>query len=448
MRIRNGLNLFVAVLPLLASAALISCGPPASTQAETPAVTPISVEIAQPKLPTLEAGPMLNPDLLKVQANPKVIKIVSSLPRTGSAKAQTDTIVNGIKMALEEADYKAGDFKIEYEDLDDATANDGKWTPERETANANKAINDPDVMIYIGPYNSGAASVSMPILNRGNLLMISPACTAIGLTKVSGEPNEPQKYRPSGGINFTRVVPADDIQGPVAADFARRELKKKTVFIIDDNEVYGKGVANAFKERAKDLKLTVVGKQESIDYKQANFRTLMAKIKNDFNPDVIYFGGTSQTGAGQIAKDMVNEGLGDKVLIVPDGCFEKAFIDAAGANIFKTLECYVTFGGLPPSELKGKGAEFVKKYMARYKVEPEGYAIYGYESANVGLLAIKNAGKKDRAAITKACLAIKDYDGAIGKWSFDANGDTTATTLSISRVVDGDFKFVKLLQLK
>lgn len=446
MRIRDSLKLFVATLPLVASALILSCGPPSPVGATTAAsTTPVRVESAQPIVPV--ELPKLDPKLMQVQTDSKLIKIVSSLPRTGSAKAQTDTIVNGIKMALEENGYKAGDFKIEYEDLDDATANDGKWTPERETANANKAINDPDVMIYIGPYNSGAASVSMPILNRGNLLMISPACTAIGLTKVSGEPKEPEKYRPSGGINFTRVVPADDIQGPVAADFMK-ELKKKTVYIIDDNEVYGKGVANAFKERSQDLKLKVVGKHESIDYKQANFRTLMAKIKNDYDPDVIYFGGTSQTGAGQIAKDMVNEGLDKKILIVPDGCFEKAFIDAAGANIFKSLECYVTFGGLPPGELKGKGAEFVKKYMDRYKVEPEGYAIYGYESANVALLAIKNAGKKDRATITKACLAIKDYDGAIGKWSFDKNGDTTATTLSISRVVDGDFKFVKLLKLK
>ena len=65
-----------------------------------------------------------------------MIKIVSSLPRTGSAKAQTDTIVNGIKMALEEADGKAGEFTIDYADWDDATAAAGQWTAEAETANA------------------------------------------------------------------------------------------------------------------------------------------------------------------------------------------------------------------------------------------------------------------------------------------------------------------------
>ncbi|MEX0979229.1 MAG: branched-chain amino acid ABC transporter substrate-binding protein, partial [Pirellulales bacterium] len=77
------------------------------------------------------------------QGDPDVIKVVSSLPRTGSAKAQTDTIVGGIKMALAEAGNRAGRFEIEYGDRDDATAGAGQWTAEAETANANRAVRDP-----------------------------------------------------------------------------------------------------------------------------------------------------------------------------------------------------------------------------------------------------------------------------------------------------------------
>ena len=95
-------------------------------------------------------------------------------------------------MALDEARHKVGHFTIDYEDMDDATAATGEWTPELKEANARKAANDPDVMVYIGPYNSGAAKDSMPILNRAGLLMISPANTAVGLTKPGlGEPGEP-----------------------------------------------------------------------------------------------------------------------------------------------------------------------------------------------------------------------------------------------------------------
>src|SRR5436190_6813570 len=162
-----------------------------------------------------------------------VIKIVSSFPRTGSAKNQTDSIVYGITMAFEEANWKSGSFTIKYEDLDDATAAAGQWTAEKEAANADQAIKDPDVMAYIGTYNSGAAKVSMPKLNQAGILMISPANTWPGLTKAGkGDPGEPEKYRPSKKINYTRVVPADDIQGVVSADWAKK-LGLTKVFLLD-----------------------------------------------------------------------------------------------------------------------------------------------------------------------------------------------------------------------
>ena len=113
----------------------------------------------------------------------KTVKIVSSLPRTGSANAQTTTIVNGIRLAIEEAGGKAGDFTIVYEDWDDASAKKGDWDPEVEAGNADKAVNDADVMVYIGTYNSGAAKISMPVLNKAGLAMVSPANTYTGLTR-------------------------------------------------------------------------------------------------------------------------------------------------------------------------------------------------------------------------------------------------------------------------
>jgi branched-chain amino acid transport system substrate-binding protein len=93
----------------------------------------------------------------------------------------------------------------------------------------------------------------------------------------------------------------------------------------------------------------------------------------------------------------------------------------------------------------GKGKEFVEKYQAKYGKMPEAYSIYGYEAAKVALEAIRQAGKKDRAAIVSAAFAIKDFPGALGTWSFDENGDTTLRKLSGSIVRNGKFEFVKLL---
>jgi len=370
-----------------------------------------------------------------------VIKVVSSLPRTGSARNQTNSIVNGIVMALEEAGNKSGAFTIAYEDLDDATAAAGQWTAEKEAANADQAIKDPDVMVYIGTYNSGAAKVSMPKLNQAGLLMISPANTWPGLTKPGkGDPGEPEKYRPSGKINYVRCVPADDIQGVVSADWAKK-LGLLKVFILDDREVYGKGIADLFQARAEEIGLKVLG-HEGIDAQAQEFKPLMTKIKAT-GPQLIYFGGTTQTKAGQLVKDMLAVGLNAKFMC-PDGCFEDAFIESAGADNLED-RALITFGGLPPEKLTGKGAAFVESYQKKYGKMPEGYAVYGYECAKTAIEAIRRAGKKDRSAIRAAGVTIKNFNGALGKWSFDKNGDTTLRTMSGNTVKGGKFAFMSVL---
>lgn len=373
--------------------------------------------------------------------DPSVIKIVSSLPRTGSANNQTTSMVNGIKMALEEVGGKVGEFTIVYEDWDDASPQRANWDPAVETANADRAIKDPDVMAYIGTYNSGAAKISMPKLNKAGLLMVSPAVSWPGLTKPNkGEPNEPMVYRPSGKIRFFRVVPADDLQGPLGAEWAK-EMGVHSVFVLHDKELYGKGIADLFKAHAEKIGIAVAG-YEGIDAKASNYKSLVTKIKAQ-NVDMVYYGGTTQTNAGQLAKDLVAGGLNVK-LMVPDGCFETAFIDSAGAENLEG-RVFITFGGVPARELKGKGKEFYDKYVAKFGKEPEGYAVYGYEAAKVTLESIRRAGKKDRLAIIDATASIKDFEGALGRWSFDENGDTTLTTLSGNTVKNGKFEFAKLL---
>jgi branched-chain amino acid transport system substrate-binding protein len=296
-------------------------------------------------------------------------------------------------------------------------------------------------MVYIGTYNSGAAKISMPVLNKAGLAMISPANTTPGLTKPKmGEPNEPDVYRPSGKITYFRVVPADDMQGAVGAKWMQ-QMGAKSVYVLDDRQVYGKGIADVFEQTAGDIGLKVVGR-EGIDAKAQEYKSLMTKIKAA-NPDFIYFGGTTQSNAGQIAKDLVAVGLKAK-LMVPDGCFENAFISAAGAANAND-RVFITFGGVPPEKLTGAGAEFVKKYKEKYGTDPEAYAVYGYVSAQVALDAIKRAGKKDRAAIVEAIKGYKADDGALGGFTFTENGDTTMTVMSGNTVKNGKFEFVTKL---
>jgi branched-chain amino acid transport system substrate-binding protein len=120
----------------------------------------------------------------------------------------------------------------------------------------------------------------------------------------------------------------------------------------------------------------------------------------------------------------------------PDGIYEQAFLDDAGDAAEGAL---ITFGGVPPSKLAGKGAQWYQAYKTKFNAEPEAYAAYGYESMKVALDAIQRAGRKDRAAIRDALMATRDYDGVLGRWSFDRNGDTSLTQMSGRAVKAGKF---------
>jgi len=374
-------------------------------------------------------------------ATPTSFKIVSSLPKTGSANGQSTSIANGIRLAIQELGGKVDNVPVLYEDWDDASPARGQWDPAVEAANADKAIQDPSVIAFIGPYNSGAAKISMPKLNQAGLLQVSPSATWPGLTKPGlGEPNEPMIYRPSGTINFFRVVPADDLQGEVGAKWAQ-ELGATKVFVLHDGELYGKGVASVFKKSAEKIGLTVLG-FDKIDPKASNYRSLSVRIKQ-LNPDLVYFGGTTQTGAGQLAKDLKASGAKTKFM-VPDGCFENSFIESAGKDVLEG-NAFVTFGGVPTKALTGNGKVFYDLYKKSYGSEPEGYAAYGYESAKVVLSALQRATTKDRAGIIAAMKTTKDFPGALGTWSFDGNGDTTIKIMSGNTVTSGEFSLVKVL---
>jgi branched-chain amino acid transport system substrate-binding protein len=375
------------------------------------------------------------------------IEIWSSLPRQGSSRAATDTIVNAINMAIEERGGVVGGYKIAYADVDDSTAAAGKWDEATEIKNANDAVANDKLVAYIGPLNSGAAKLSIPILCGAGIVMISPSNTAVGLTKPF-EPGEPDKYYPDGcQKNYARVVPNDLLQGNAGALWASK-LGVKNVYLLDDTEVYGKGIADVFDSKAADYGLTILGR-DGIDGKATDYKALAEKVKGT-NPDLVYFGGITQNNAGQLWRDL-RDAMPDVKLMGPDGIYEAEWIEAAAASAEGS---YITFGGVPPDQLTGKGAEFVKKYNEKYPNNPiEGYTAYGYEAANVVLAAIERAAAKNpadvlalRALVLDEVKATKDYDGVLGKWSLDADGDTSATTMSGLIVTNGEFKFDSVIE--
>jgi branched-chain amino acid transport system substrate-binding protein len=376
-------------------------------------------------------------------------KIVSDFPRQGANRFQTTTMVNAIKLAIGQRDGKAGNVTIEYESLDDATAQTGQWDAAKCAENAQKAAQDEEIIGWIGPFNSGCAAVQIPILNEAHLGMISPSNTYVGLTKPGGKPNEPEKYYPTGERNYARVIVTDDKQGQAGAKLMQEE-GWESVYILDDKETYGKGIADQLQQTAEDLGIEILGR-EGIDGSAANYGSLMNKIAQT-DPDAIYFGGIIENDADQLVKDKVGAGMSNEevAFIVPAGVYVDTYLSQGGDAAEGT---WVTFGGLPEGELSAEGQEFVKTYQQKYDDEIQPYTPYAYEAANVMLDAIERASEEaggdvpDRQAVLEQIFATEDYKGVLGTWSFDEDGDTTLTELSILKVEGGEFQLDRTLSV-
>jgi branched-chain amino acid transport system substrate-binding protein len=376
------------------------------------------------------------------------VKIVSDLPRQGANRAQTTTMVNAINLAIDERNGKAGDVKIEYESLDDATAQEGAWDPAKCAENAQTAAQDEDIVGWIGPFNSGCAQVEIPILNESGLAMISPANTYTGLTKPTPDKSEPDQYYPTGERNYARVIVTDVQQGQAGASYLADE-GIESVYVLDDKQIYGKGVADEFSKAAEDLGIEIIGR-EGIDNTAPNYRSLMNKIAAA-DPDAIYFGGIIEQNAAQIIKDKVGAGMSNEevAFMGPDGIFVNTLISQAGDS---AEGIYCSFGGIPPEKLGGAGQKFIDTYEENYDDDVQAYTAYAYEAANVMLDAIERAsneagGVPDRKAVIEQVFATQDYQGVLGTWSFDNDGDTTLTKLSIQEVEDGEFRLVRTLDI-
>jgi branched-chain amino acid transport system substrate-binding protein len=373
-----------------------------------------------------------------------VIRLYTSWPMQGAMIPEGTAMKRAVDLAVAHAGSRAAGHQIEVVNLDDASPVTGSWDGTVEAENAQKAIADADAMAYIATYNSGAAKVSMPITNKAGMAQVTVANTYPGLTKPGNAPGEPGIYRPTGKVNYFRSFPSDDIQGAAAAKLAQC-LGFKRVFILDDRQLYGKGIADVFEKTAKELGLQVAG-HEGVESVDIDFRALLTRVKAA-NADLVYGGFVIDSGGPQVIQQMKALGLFDAgtKFMGPDGLYSPALIEQATPAAVNN-NVYVTFAGLPPDQLPTEvGKRFYADFKATYKEDPIGWAMYAYQAAMVTIDAINRAGAKDRAKVIEALHNTKNFEGITGRFNFDENGDTDRTDMGGFHMKDHKFQFVGLI---
>ena len=358
------------------------------------------------------------------EGDPDVL-LASDFPLQGSSRTQTIQIVEAIRYLLEQSNFKAGDHNVAFQSCDDATAQAGKWDSGKCSTNAQAYAGNEKLVGVIGTFNSGCAAIEIPVLNQapgGGVAMISPANTYVCLTE--GGPGcdatEPDKYYPGGTRNYARVVANDAYQGAAVAEFAKSQ-GVKSVYILNDKEAYGLGVATNFRNAAENVGIKVAG-FAAWDPKASSYEALFNKIKGT-GADAVFLGGLIDENGAQVIKDKVavlgaNDGA--VKLFVPDGFTTQQTIDEAPEA---APGMFLSVAGVPIDQFKGKGAEFIEAFKPRLGGKPvDPYAIYGAQAAQVMLNAIA-ASDGSRGDVIAKLFEQKIDDGYLGTFQINENGD-------------------------
>jgi len=387
----------------------------------------------------------------RTTANPRrsdTLVIYSSLPLQGALAGDGRATVAGIRLALRQAGARAGDWRIRYVSLDDASAVSGTWDLDRTIANAHRAVSDPGAVYYIGEFSSAASEVSIPILNQAGLAQVSPSNTYVGLTtsdpgSVTGEP---QRYYPTGARTYLRIIPRDTVQA-AAGLLAMRQAGCTRAAIAHDGEPYGAGLAASLEAQKGYYGVSVVSSTQ-INPNVPDYRSYALGIRLQ-GVDCLFLAATTSATAVQLTRD-VHLAIPSARIFGGDGLCTGSYTNPAqggvGATIAPLLECTRM-----PQRLTAYpgGRSFLAAYRAVYgPAAPDPYAIYGYEAMKLGLDTIASLGRhaNSKAAMLQALLATSSRHSVLGTYGFDKDGDTTLRSYGLYGVgTNGNPAFLRTI---
>jgi branched-chain amino acid transport system substrate-binding protein len=380
----------------------------------------------------------------------RTLTIYASVPLSGDSRDDGQSVVDGARLALDQASSRIGRYQISLRVLNDATIQRGTWDPGQTTINAHLAAANPTTIGYIGELNSGASAVSIPVLNRVGIAQISPASTAVGLTSAGAgaSPGEPQKYYPTGRRTFARLVPNDAVQ-------ARAQVKLQldagctSTYVLDDGEVDGLDMATSFEAAAKAGGLHVAGTGSfpagALDY------TPIANGIAATRADCVLISALPDPSSVRVTRQIAAR-LPTATIFGVTGMADSSFTDPTQGGIPLPLDSrlLLTVATLEPRAYPPAGRAFLMSYSRRFG-DPQPYAIYGYEAMSLMLHAIALATDGGhtpalRSRVVDAIFATRARHSVLGTYSIDRNGDTSLDRYGAYRILDGRLSFWKAIR--
>ena len=372
------------------------------------------------------------------------LAVYSSLPLQGPSAAISQQIIGGEKLALADAGGRAGQFKIAPVWLDDADPKTGEWSPDVTSTNAKTAAEDTSTIAYIGDYNSAATAVSLPIINAAGVLQVSPASPYEGLTSsLDAGQDEPERFYLNAKRTFARLQPGDKVQAAAQVQLMHT-LGVTRLYVLDDQDPFEIPLSELVASDAVAAGIAVPAHDSIEANSGSSFSGEVEKILESKAQAVFFAGGG---GAGTVAlwRELHNADPG-LLLLGSNSMDSEAFTSKIGSAETKT---YLTTPALPVSHYPSSGQHVLEDYVKQFSGEAGPYVLYGYEAMTVVLDAVRNSGARgdDRTTVIDHLFATRDRQSVIGRYSIQANGETTLASYGVDRVAAGRPVFYRAIEV-
>jgi branched-chain amino acid transport system substrate-binding protein len=338
------------------------------------------------------------------------IKIGFIGPLSGDAASYGIPIKNAIALAVEEINNTGGingrKIEIIYED--------GKCNGKDAVNAAQKLINIDKVKIILGGMCSGELLAIAPITEPAKVLLLSPSASSPDITH-------------AGDFIF-RNNPSDADGGKALAKLVREKYTKAA--IISENTDYAQALARVFVEHFRSLGGEVVA-QENFDPGVKDFRTILTKIKAS-NPEALVINPQTEIAGGLIVKQAKELGITASLYGNTALAGTKA-IETAG----KYAEGMLVIDAPGLSESNPKAVKFLADYKARYGTTTlEFYLGAAYDAVYILADGISKYGT-DTEKLKDYLYSLKNYNGVIGTYGFDENGDLMGIEYTVKQIKNG-----------
>jgi ABC-type branched-subunit amino acid transport system substrate-binding protein len=346
-------------------------------------------------------------------AQDAVVKVGHSGPLSGAQAFSGKDNENGARLAIEELNAKpitVGGKKVKFE----LVSEDDQGDPKAGVSVAQKFV-DSGIKYVVGPYNSGVAIPASRVYNDAGIVVAS----------VASNP----KLTQQGYKNLYRVNASDTQLGSKMALYAAKELKLKTVAVIDDRTAFGQGLAEEFKKQARASGMTLAGHEYTTD-KAVDFTAILTKLKAK-KVEAIFFGGYAPQ-AGPMARQIKQLGINARLLGGDTICtaeMGKLGGDAVGPNVLCSQ-------GGALLDKAAQGPAFKAKFKKRFNAEPDVYAASYYDAMQMFAAAMQKTNSLDPAKVGPA-ISAGSYSGVAGTYAFDAKGDMKSSPVTIFTFKNG-----------